>query len=78
MPDSSKIVNAVKSFRDSVYAMLGRNISGRDADLWARASMVPWHFPDVPEFNGDKHIMLPVKYPTADEQGLIVNSVISI
>jgi len=46
------------SFSERVRAMLRMNISSRDPDLMARASMMPWLFPDISELQSDKHIVL--------------------
>jgi hypothetical protein len=44
------------SFRELVYAVLGNNLSSQDTDLLARASTMPWLFPDVAQFQSGKHI----------------------
>ncbi|MDD5751631.1 MAG: hypothetical protein PHS73_03885 [Candidatus Peribacteraceae bacterium] len=65
-PVPPALVEAMKNFRDAVLHMLGRNLSGQDPDLMARARMMPWLFPDVPELKGNGNVIhtTPVAHPS--------------
>ena len=54
------------SFAERVRAMLRMNISSQDSDLLARASMMPWLFPDVAQFQSNMHICIQGKRTRSD------------
>ena len=64
------VVQSAKSFRDSVLKALGRNFSGQDPDLLARAHTMPWLFPDVPELRGNGNVIraMPTARPRITSQ----------
>jgi len=64
-PGSPVVVQTMQTFREAVLRMLGRNLSGRDPDLTARAHMMPWLFPDVPELSGNGKVIcaMPTAHP---------------